>query len=106
MEVGRVGDLRIRDGSIVRLPLVGDRLYGPTDKRKPSMKETLKANSASRWSAVGCSVDTTKKNGLTRASLLMEVADDPRTGQPISGALSARTLIRDERLRRFHVPSP
>jgi hypothetical protein len=23
MEVGRVGDLRIRDGSIVRLPLVG-----------------------------------------------------------------------------------
>jgi len=27
MEVGRVGDLKIRDGSIVRLPLVGDRRY-------------------------------------------------------------------------------
>jgi len=26
MEVGPVGDLKIRDGSIVRLPLVGDRL--------------------------------------------------------------------------------
>jgi hypothetical protein len=27
MEVGRIGDLRIRDGSIVRLPLVGDQSY-------------------------------------------------------------------------------
>src|SRR5215831_12816224 len=49
MEVGRVGDLRIRDGSIVRLPLVGSRLY--------------------EWQE--------QKKGLTRAGLLMEVADDP-----------------------------
>ena len=34
MEVGRVGDLRIRDGSIVRLPLVGDRLYECHDPKK------------------------------------------------------------------------
>jgi hypothetical protein len=34
MEVGRIGDLRIRDGSIVRLPLVGDRLY-PMAEQKP-----------------------------------------------------------------------
>ena len=43
MEVGRVGDLRIRDGSIVRLPLVGDRLYRWPNK-KPSKKERLEAN--------------------------------------------------------------
>ena len=49
MEVGRVGDLRIRDGSIVRLPLVGSRRMN----------------------------GTTKKNGLTRAGLLMEVARHP-----------------------------
>jgi hypothetical protein len=42
-----------------------------------SMKERLKANCASRWSAVGCTNGTTKKNGLTRAGLLMEVADNP-----------------------------
>jgi hypothetical protein len=34
MEVGRVDDLRIRDGSTVRLPLVGDRLYR-RQKQKP-----------------------------------------------------------------------
>jgi hypothetical protein len=49
MEVGRVGDLRIREGSIVRLPLVGDRLYEWHDP----------------------------KNGLTGAGLLMEVARLP-----------------------------
>ena len=53
MEVGRVGDLRIRDGSIVRLPLVGDRLYECHDQKKD----------------------------LTGAGLLMEVARDPlKTG--------------------------
>jgi hypothetical protein len=51
MEVGRVGDLRIRDGSIVRLPLVGDRLYRWPNKNL-SKKERLEANRASRWSAV------------------------------------------------------
>ena len=48
MEVGRVGDLGIRDGSIVRLPLVGDRLYECHDQKKD----------------------------LTGAGLLMEVARD------------------------------
>jgi len=33
MEVGRVGGLKIRDGSIVRLPLVGDWLYRWPDKK-------------------------------------------------------------------------
>src|SRR5215471_4818389 len=42
-----------------------------------SMKERPRANCASRWSAVGRTVATTKKKGLTRAGLLMEVADDP-----------------------------
>ena len=51
MEVGRVGDLRIRDGSIVRLPLVGDRLYECHDQKKD----------------------------LTGAGLLMEVARTPGT---------------------------
>jgi hypothetical protein len=37
----------------------------------------MKASCASRWSAVGCTNGTTKKNGLTRAGLLMEVADNP-----------------------------
>jgi hypothetical protein len=41
-----------------------------------SKKEGLKAH-ASRWSAVGCTNGTTKKNGLTRAGLLMEVARNP-----------------------------
>src|SRR6516225_8199614 len=41
-----------------------------------SMKERPKANCASRWSAVGRMVGTTKKNGLTGAGLLMEVARD------------------------------
>jgi hypothetical protein len=50
MEVGRVGDLRIGDGSIVRLPLVGDRLYRWPNE-KPSTKERLETDSASRWSA-------------------------------------------------------
>ena len=48
MEVGRVGGLRIRNGSIVRLPLVGDRLYECHDQKKD----------------------------LTGAGLLMEVARD------------------------------
>ena len=83
MEVGRVGDLRIRDGSIVRLPPVGDRLY-----RWPNLskKERPKVNCASRRSAVGRRVGTTKKNGLTRAGLLMEVARNTSTGP---GALAA-----------------
>jgi hypothetical protein len=34
MEVGRIGDLRIWDGSIVRLPLVGDQSYLMAE-RKP-----------------------------------------------------------------------
>src|SRR5215469_12180804 len=42
-----------------------------------SMKERPRANCASRWSAVGRTVATTKKKGLTRAGLLMEVADHP-----------------------------
>ena len=42
-----------------------------------SKKERLKGNCASRWSAVGRMVGTTKKNGLTGAGLLMEVARDP-----------------------------
>jgi hypothetical protein len=33
MEVGRVGDLRIWDGSIARLPLVGDRLYSMAEQK-------------------------------------------------------------------------
>jgi hypothetical protein len=53
MEVGRVGDLRIRAGSIVRLPLVG--------------------SVAARLTQPG-------KNGLTRAGLLMEVARHPPGG--------------------------
>lgn len=74
MEVGRVGDLRIRDGSIGRLPLVGDRLYR-WPKQKPFQEGKMEAICASFWSAVGCTNGTTKKNGLTRAGLLMEVAD-------------------------------
>ena len=42
-----------------------------------SKKERLGAYCASRWSAVGCMNCTTKKNGLTRAGLLMEVARNP-----------------------------
>ena len=34
MEVGRVGDLKIWDGSIVRLPLVGSRQYEWHDQEK------------------------------------------------------------------------
>jgi hypothetical protein len=49
MEVGRVGDLRIWDGSVVCLPLVGSRLYELYDQEKR----------------------------LTRAGLLMEVARNP-----------------------------
>ena len=75
MEVGRVGDLRIWDGSIVRLPLVGDGLYRWLNKNL-SKKERLKANCASRWSAVGRMVVTTNKHALTRAGLLMEVVRD------------------------------
>ena len=45
-----------------------------------SKKERLEANRASRWSAVGCGVDTTKKKGLTWAGLLMEVARYPDNG--------------------------
>ena len=44
-----------------------------------SKKERLEANRASRWSAVGCGVDTTKKKGLTWAGLLMEVARETST---------------------------
>jgi hypothetical protein len=40
-------------------------------------KERLEANRASRWSATGCTNSTTKKNRLTRAGLLMEVARIP-----------------------------
>ena len=47
-----------------------------------SKKEGLKVNCASRWSAVGYTVGTTKKNGLTRAGLLMEVAGDTLFGIP------------------------
>ena len=75
MEVGRVGDLRIRDGSMVRLPLVGDRLYRWPNKNLLRRKG-WRPTGASRWSAVGCRNGTTKKNGLTRAGLLMEVARD------------------------------
>jgi hypothetical protein len=78
MEVGRVGDLKIRDGSVVRLPLVGDRLHRWPNKNL-SKNERLKANCASRWSAVGCTKGTTKKNGLTRTGLLMEVARNAST---------------------------
>jgi hypothetical protein len=60
----------------MRLPLVGDRPYRWPNKNL-SKKERLEANCASRWSAVGRMVGTTKKNGLTRAGLLMEVARDP-----------------------------
>src|SRR5262245_43113960 len=49
MEVGRVGDLRIWDGSIVRLPLVGDRLYRCRTKNLSRKKERPKANCAFRW---------------------------------------------------------
>src|SRR6516225_12460959 len=42
-------------------------------------KERLKVRCASRWSAVGFRNRTTKK-GLTRAGLLMEVADDSLGG--------------------------
>ena len=76
MEVGRIGDLRIRDGSIVRLPLVGDRLYPMAEQKTFLRRKGWRANCASRWSAVGRMVGTTKKNGLTRAGLLMEVARD------------------------------
>jgi hypothetical protein len=43
MEVGRVGDLRIRDGSMVRLPLVGDRRYRWRRTKNLSKKERLEA---------------------------------------------------------------
>jgi hypothetical protein len=53
------------------------------------MKERLKGNCASRWSAVGRMVGTTKKNGLTRAGLLMEVADNP-----LGGGFHANSIAR------------
>ena len=73
MEVGRVGDLRTRDGSNVRLPLVGDRPYRWPGKKTFSKKKRLKANQppVGRKSAV--SAGATRK-GLTRGGLLMEVA--------------------------------
>ena len=61
MEVGRIGDLRIRDGSIVRLPLVGDRLY-PMAEQKTFLRRKgwrLIVPPVGRQS--GCTVDTTKK---------------------------------------------
>jgi len=39
---------------------------------------------ASRWSAIGRAVEQPKKNGLTRAGLLMEVARDPAGAAGIS----------------------
>lgn len=63
----------------MRLPLVGDWRYRWSNKNL-SKKERPKANCASRWSAIGRMVGATKKNGLTRAGLLMEVARNPLTG--------------------------
>jgi hypothetical protein len=56
-------------------------IYGRT--KNLSKKERLKANCASRWSAVDCTNGTTKKNGLTWAGLLMEVARYPAL--PLAG---------------------
>ena len=54
MEVGRVGDLRIRDGSIVRLPLVGDRLYECHDQKKDLTGAGLLMEVARDTGATGC----------------------------------------------------
>jgi hypothetical protein len=72
----------------MRLPLVGDRPYRWPNKNL-SKKERLKANCASRWSAVGRRVGTSKKNPLTRAGLLMEVARHSTT----IGKRSATILV-------------
>ena len=77
MEVGRVGDFKNTGMAALcasRWSAIG-RIDGRT--KNLSKKERLKANCASRWSAVGRMVGTTKKNGLTRAGLLMEVARNP-----------------------------
>jgi hypothetical protein len=42
-----------------------------------SKKESLKAKRASRWSASAIRLAPPRKNGLTPAGLLMEVADNP-----------------------------
>src|SRR5215831_14414014 len=76
MEVGRVGDLRVPDGSTVRLRWSAIDCMRLAEQ-KPFYEGKTEVNCASRWSAVGCMRGTTKKNGLTRAGLLMEVARDP-----------------------------
>src|SRR5215469_13891591 len=98
MEVGRVGDLRIREWQHCAPPAGRRSAVSIAGRKNLSMKERLKANSASRWSAVGRMVGTTKKNGLTEAGLLMEVARHsprapPDTSQmPTSGYLSSGVI--------------
>ena len=77
MEVGRVGDLRIRDGSIVRLPLVGDRLYRMAELKPfyEGKSGGLTVPPVGRQSAVR--IPRPRKKRLTRAGLLMEVARKP-----------------------------
>ena len=75
MEVGRVGDLRISGWQHCAPPAGRRSAVWIVEPKTLLRKERLKTDSASRWSAArGCTVGTTKKNGLTRAGLLMEVA--------------------------------
>src|SRR5215471_14606295 len=71
-----------------------------------SMKERPRANCASRWSAVGRTVATTKKKGLTRAGLLMEVADNPdKVGQQRRASGTSIVVLIDALAKRWAVPS-
>ena len=75
MEVGRIGDLRIRDGSIVRLPLVGDRLYRWAEQKTFLRRKgwRLIAPPVGRRSHISA---VRPKIPLTWGGLLMEVARD------------------------------
>jgi len=58
---------------------------------------------ASRWSAVRCTVDTTKKKGLTRAGLLIEVARYPlRTAHETPASGISRSLYTARHIATFH----
>jgi hypothetical protein len=75
MEVGRVGDLKIREGSIE--PPAWSAISCLDGRTKNlSKKERRKIIYASRWSAVDIANGMANKKFLTETGLLMEVADD------------------------------
>jgi hypothetical protein len=77
MEAGRFGDCEFKEGgSIVRLPLVGDRLCSQPDPKTFLRGGRLNDHRASRWSAVKRFGRTTKQT-LDTGGLLMEVARHP-----------------------------